>query len=362
MKKLLIALLALSVAGVAFAADPALTFSGYVNSGLQYKMGDGNADALSAYAQDADVNGYRFNLDGAFVNGDYGVNFRLRAQGAPSDTYLADKDGVTLYDTGAKIASNYPFLAYGYGWANLFGGMAKVKAGLVDDGAWATAGDIGDDVGEGTGVLFQVMPMAGVNVGFGMYGTDNFGGSVRTFGDATYTAGFAYSMPNLLGIQASYKYNQGHADMALMGLTISAVPKLSANVELKLESLNKFSDKGLSTIVETLSYDLTPIMAGVTSYQWITQADVDDTFGYKVNPWVSYAFGNFLPKLSVTYLVNEKAGKTMDDTVLTVKPSVKYSFTDKANVTFAYAYDMVSEKADIDNNTQKVSIDFIYNY
>lgn len=345
MKKALVALLALAVTGALIAQDaPSLKFSGYLNSGLEYDQLGSATGLLKSYAQDAGVAGYRMNLDGAYTNGAVGANFRLRSTG----------DSATV--------APYYFMNFGYVWANLASNMVKVKAGLVDDGSWNTAGDIGGDSGEGTGVLVLVMPMDGLNFGAGMYALDYKG----TAGDATYTAGFAYTMASTFGLEASMKIQNSKAQSAIGGFQVLAVPQLSAAFEYQVTGLADFSNTGLNTITETLSYDLSPIKVGVTAYEWLSQVSGND-LGFKVNPWVSYTSGAFTPKLGVTYDSNDSAaGKADKNYTLTVKPQVTFAAGANASIVAAYAFtsygDNTANGIAGNKSGNTVYVDFVWSF
>jgi len=346
MKKALVALLALAVTGALIAQDaPSLKFSGYLNSGLEYDQLGSATGKLKSYAQDANKPGYRMNLNGAYVNGNVGANFRLRSE------------------SGTPYAMNY-----GYVWANLASNMVKVKAGVVDDGSWATAGDIGDDSGEGTGVLVLVMPMDGLNFGAGMYANDNKG----TPADATYTAGFAYTMANTVGLEASMRIENSKAKSAIGGFQVLMVPQLSAAFEYQVTGLADFSNTGLNTITETLSYDLSPAKVGVTAYEWLSP-DSSKDLGLKVNPWVSYTSGPFTPKLGVTYVSNDlsddsnKKGKADQNYSFQVKPQVTFAAGPNASIVAAYAFtfygdNTVQNAKDGYNSKNTVYVDFLWKF
>lgn len=344
MKKALVALIALAVTGALMAQDaPSLKFSGYLNSGLEADIVGSDNATLKAQAQDAGVPGYRMNLDVAYTNGSVGANVRLRSE----------KDSAYMMN-------------YGYVWANLLGNMATVKAGKVSDGAWETGGDIGGDVGEGTGILLQVMPLEGLNFGAGVYAVDATGSLVE-IGDAKYTVGFAYTMADTFGMEGSLSMLAGEASQALVGLEVLAVPQLSAALEYQADYLDDFSNIGLNTITETVSYDFSPINVGVTAYEWISQVD-DTDIGFKVNPWVSYAYGIFTPKLGVTYVSNEEAaGKADDNYSFTIKPQVTCAVGPNASIEAAFAFtsygDVAADAYNSGEDSKQVFyIDFLWKF
>jgi hypothetical protein len=245
--------------------------------------------------------------------------------------------------------------------------MVKVKAGVVDDGSWNTAGDIGGDSGEGTGVLVLVMPMDGLNFGAGMYANDSKG----TPGDATYTAGFAYTMAKTVGLEASMLIQNSKAQSAIGGFQVLMVPQLSAAFEYQVTGLADFSNTGLNTITETLSYDLSPAKVGVTAYEWLSQVSSKD-LGFKVNPWVSYTSGPFTPMLGVTYVSNDLSdktnttGKADKNYTLTVKPQVTFAAGANANIVAAYAFtsygDNTANGAAGNKSGNTVYVDFVWSF
>lgn len=356
MKKLLIALLALSVAGatVSAADAPALKLSGYFNTGFEYNAGDATDPAtLSMYARDADASpaGYRFNLNGAYDAGIYGVNFRFRAQ-----------------------QTSNVFMPYVYGWMK-FGSMVKVMAGIVDNGTFNSMGDIDGDAGEGTGLLAIVTPMDGLDLGVGVFTKD---AARQTASNAAYeleytnfTYSAAYTMKDTFKAVVSTDFQKNDDTVAIdydsnltqlrAGLKLMMVPKLSAVVELQLSGGN-VKDKQLTTIAETLEYAVDDaITAGLVAYQYSYEASNSD-FGFSLNPWVSYAMGALTPKLSVVYAVNDGGTGTSDDTLFKINPSAKYALDAKASVTFGAAYSIVGEAADVDNNQFDLYADFLWSF
>jgi len=151
MKKLLIALLALTVAGTAFAADPALTFSGALKTGIQFTSSDADKDDetgidptdgfVTTYNDDAGKT-TRLDLKGAYTDGDFGLKFRLRSN-----------------------AFEAPVVNYAYAWGNLFSNKVTFKAGDIDDDAWETEGDEGFDLADDQGLQIQIKPIEGLNFG-----------------------------------------------------------------------------------------------------------------------------------------------------------------------------------------------------
>ena len=349
MKKLLIALLTLSVVGAVFAADPApaVAFTGYFNSGLRYDFGDATDPGMvKLHARDAGKDGYRFRLNGAYTMETAGINFRLQSE------------------TGSDIT-----LPFSYAWVDLADKMVKVKAGLIDDGAWATKGDIGGDFSDQKGVQVQFMGVPNLNAGFAVFAKDAVGGTTE-MDMTTLVFGGAYTVPSLLGFQANAQMDNSHdatesvaLQKILIGANLLSVKDLTAAVEFRMEKM-AFEDMALTTITQKFAYKMGAIDMGLVAYEWMSAVE-DSVLGFKVNPWVSYTSGKHVPKLSVTYLSNDAAGAANEDAVvtkLTINPSYAYNATSKAKIVAGFAYDMVSEDADVDNDASCVYVDFVWSF
>lgn len=406
MKKLLIALLALSVAGTAvFAADPALTFSGALKTGLQFTSsdeegvidtdGDGEdiekADgAVSLYSDDAEK-ALRLELVGAYTDGDFGVKFRLRADGQASLNF-----------------------SYGYAWGNLFNNMVTFKVGKVDDGAWATEGDEGFDVADGNGLQIQVKPMAGLNVGIKLNATaiagvpvnpeeagidmdadgeDDVtflvpGSSARAMTYAEFFSesalGLGYTS-DLFNFQAGYQMDSAYDDekdadydanayaMAYFGASYKGMKALTAKVEGRLGALGAadYSWKEFNEVVEYAVND--QISAGIVLWQTMfsefyddgaTKDPIwgdlkDDGLLYSVKPYANYKLNDKTTLgLAVTYAAQG------DATDITVKPSATVQLAPKAKFVGFYSYNTADSglKGADPVNTSKIQLDFIYSF
>jgi hypothetical protein len=348
MKKALVALLILAIAGGAFAQE--LKFTGYVNTGVAVLGGEDvpySDDGITSYARDAGRAGTRFQLNGAYTNGDFGFNFRLRAQ-------------------GQGTANNSLFVHYAYGYATLFD-TVKLFAGDINNGSWETQGDWGDDQGEGVGALLQIVAIENLNAGVGIYwtgltgssSTTVFSGSTSASGiqygtaaqlgsvvDSHYltkvTFGGAYTMPDLFGIQTAWavgrnkdgeKYAINSGDI---GISVLAVPKLTAEFEFVLTGIGNDKENIPSTdvadallendgvtltgsqavimptapaymFVQSLGYEINDqLNVGLIAYEYLSTAEFNNTkydkLSFSATPWVSYKINEmFTPKLTFTY-------------------------------------------------------------
>jgi len=135
MKKFLVVLMILAIAGGVFAQD--ITFGGQVEAGILFEKADNDADLTALpYNDDAEV-GLRVDLNAAAEWENVGAKFKIRN------------------DDGAFA------LGYGFVWANVLNDIIKINAGLLDDAAWATEGDFDSNYDNVSGVRVEVKPIDG---------------------------------------------------------------------------------------------------------------------------------------------------------------------------------------------------------
>jgi hypothetical protein len=177
MKKLFVLLLAFAVTAGAFAQAPApaLAWSGYVNTGIEYNSG---TELLTLHNADTG-NQTRVRLAAAYTNGDFGVNFRLQ-----SSDFTA------------------PSLNRAFAWGKFLGGMVKVQVGKVDGGPWTTAYNGNGSWDGKTGTILQVMPMAGLNAGIFLPLTNTGATLTDSFKDLA--IGFKYTLEGLATIAGTF--------------------------------------------------------------------------------------------------------------------------------------------------------------
>jgi hypothetical protein len=397
MKKVLILLLILAVAGGAFAQESAVKISGKVNTGLtnDYTVTDGEdwqmgSDKIKAqdfypYAQDEDVANIwaDINID-AEVDENVSVHAKFRLQPGSTDF------------TGFGWNEGNIYVPYAYGKVTTFN-IVDIYGGLVDNGAWATAGDKADDVGEGLGGLIQIRPIEGLNIGFGVY--DDTSSTSNIFLDTIFTYGASYTMADTFRAEISGKTEGQMMRAIFAGAEIFAVPNLSLALEVWSDTLSA-TDSGW-TIDEKASYDLGALDIGVTLWQFINHANFgpvdsvvhtrfqsgmsDDDWaaltsdeyalGLKANLWASYELGAFVPKLEI---YGGYGGVSDDGMVLLggpkekltvlylgAKPSVTWNVG--TNAQLVGAYDFGWGQGDIDGDKAKVTahkvyVDFIYSF
>lgn len=354
MKKILCAVLAL-VSSLSFSQE--LKFDGYLNSGLGFVLSDspkGPAE-FQAYGVDSERNFGRFRFNGAYTgeSGNAGVNFRLQLQGT--------KDA-------AGGAYNIPLLPYAYGWFKPLD-ILTLKAGLVDDATWETAGWFKDDQGEGVGLLVK-LNAAGIDAGVGAFTASQLGGSDNNklgaspgaavdWDSIKYTFNFAYTMPDAFRIMLSgrtwNRSGNNESPQALAEFRLLAVKGITAILELQADKLNKdYGSKGDLNFFETFSWKTGSLSLGLNAAEFLSMDSAKKDPGLEFNPWVSYALaeGNIVPRFdAVFFLGGEKNGNNyhrkfnafnanydFNNFVFSARPSVKFAFNSKTSVEIGDAF------------------------
>jgi hypothetical protein len=156
MKKLLIVLLILSVAGGMFAADvgEGFTITGEVKSGFGiFSQDDGNDNNgddtyIKGWNDDAG-NAFRFRLNLGWAGDVGGTKFRFQARDDQEDVYT-------------KIVK-------AFGWVNLLDSKIVIWGGHGVDNIYGTGGIVDDNVdGEADLVRLEVRPIDGLSLSFGI--------------------------------------------------------------------------------------------------------------------------------------------------------------------------------------------------
>jgi hypothetical protein len=378
MKKL--GIVAVLLAAGVFAASglfaQGLVFDGYVNSGLGVVVStEENAPDpfIAAVGNDSWNNAWTVRMNAKYTNeaGNVGAQVQFAAQ------------------------SGWNFFAvpFAYGWFSAFDNILTVKGGIVNDGTWSTGGaHLVGDQGAGLGTLVRITPISGLDIGVGAYVTNtllgfqdnavfdgNFGlsyGSSRYFAreldQAKYTFNLGYTLPDVVKFVGSFR-TKSETDVSggapyvtsrtIMAVSVLAVPKLKAIVELELDNLQDFeamkvgdetawegkfvddpiASSGKINIGETFQYDALldgKLLVGLWAVEFLSQAE-DTDFAFYVNPWVSYAIGSIVPRLDLTYGASMQAGfnnggltwrrgnfspKYIDDfSFIAIRPSVKFN-------------------------------------
>ncbi len=382
MKKFLVVLLILAVAGGLFAQE--LTWDGELKAGVRIGIPDKDMDMLAAmyaYNEDAGTGPLRFRLNGNFSLENVGVKFRFQSIGATN----TKGDFVQLLE-----------LPYAFLWANGFNNMIYFMGGHIDDGTFNTMGAEDTDVGEGYGAQIQVKPIDGLNVGFGVYGLEN--GPFP--GEAVYAGYLSYTMDGLFKFAGSVK-GDGSKEAGTrskinswLGISLLMVPDLTAVIEAGIWDYDKTIEKVPMMFTQKVSYKLLdgkPLEVGLKAYEYmynlqLKNDDGDRTtvdpvfvyyygdpskipgalnlkgnlkFGFWVEPYVAYTIGFITPKLALKYNMNKFGGimaddsdKDMDITLneFTINPSVKFTLSSNANIDLGYKAFITSASGDYAKN------------
>ena len=235
MKKALIVLLALAVAGGLIAQE--VSWSGAVEAGLKIQMGDSFDDPVSFADDDDDDDAVYAEVNLGYDAGDWGLAIGTNAK--------VNFDG----DAGSFAFYN------AHGWLKFVEGLITVRAGLIDPGVWTTNGGWVDDNPGGNlssrgGMRIEVTPIDGLNVG-AMFGWPNDGiGKTKVGNFIGETAfGFHYDV-DLFYAGAALKlfsedstYGGGKSDTALIGgFWFHGLPSMDVGVQVRLDHLTGDAD------------------------------------------------------------------------------------------------------------------------
>jgi hypothetical protein len=326
MKKALVALLILAVAGGVFAQD--LTFSGAVDTGLTIAIPSGDDDPYVQLYHD-DAGPARVRLNGAFSLDNYGLKFRFQ------NTYNKSGDAVVA--------------AYAFVYANFLNDILTLSAGRIDGNAWGTPGDFDSGWDGVTGARFEIKPIEGLNFGFALkaVAADDKLYTISQFFQETvigvkydsdlFTAVAAVQLdsdadaPDADGNNQYVAGGNGDPDELgiLYGVSIKAVPNLTAAIDGAVTNLGKYDPKGVIEIHEKLGYAISdPLNVGLTMVQKLYgQSDKDPYL--KFDPWVSYQINDPL-KAQLDIIV--ESSNVFEDIDIGIKPKIVYAIGEKAEL------------------------------
>jgi hypothetical protein len=157
MKKVLVFLLTLGLAAGAFAVDlgNGLTVTGEIKTGLKVLTKDDGIESTE------DTRAFGYNQDAGDV-----MRNRL------TFGYTGDWGGAKLRLSALGSANLAPALDFAYGWANFVGSKLVVYGGKIDGNLWGTGNLSVKVIDKGVdalnGVRFEIKPVAGLSVGFGL--------------------------------------------------------------------------------------------------------------------------------------------------------------------------------------------------
>jgi hypothetical protein len=322
MKKALVVLLILAVAGGLFAQ---VKFTGEVKTGLGLVYDTAYKTAyLEAFGRDAEQP-LQFRLNGAVTNeaGTAGAKFRVqqRFANATSEAAPAEYAGLTV-----------PFA---YGYLNAFGTLLTLQGGLVDDGTFNSGGGILDsDSGEGVGANALVKPIDNLVIGAGAYAAKDFGGiytkgdeeKYSKSGDAKYTAGVSFTAPGLVKFVTSFRTKSDwESNQAILGINVLALSDLG----LKLVLEGRFTDIGEDAKTSspmdvdgflTVGYTKAPLSLGLNAAFYKTGINKPSTSTIPDEPIIAFwLYGSYavsesiIPRLDAVFMLNSYDDSTKTD-------------------------------------------------
>lgn len=406
MKRIFCVLLAVcAITALGFSQD--FKFSGYMNYGLGVETTNRDIDEagyigarVRTAGVDSEQTGGRFRLNGSYSNEDKtaGADLRIQLQGVgPTvDPRATNPNRVASGDSSNNNSTYNLGLAYAYGWIKPVE-LLTVKAGIVDDSTFVTAGPIlRDDAGggAGSGLFVKLTPIDGLDVGVGAYPRSSDGSnnnnrieSVGGWGEwyrVKYTFGVGYTMPEMFKVTASFRssnkagISSREQARAIGEFRLLAVENLTAIIEVEMDNIYNeakendfFKDEGKINIFETFAYKMDDLSFGLNAAQYTSKDDKLEDISLRFNPWVSYAMsdGKIVPRLDGVFFLGgdrnslptvtsggdfEKYDRRMDVAptynknyyVVSVRPSVKINVDNRTSFEIgdAFYYRKVDDK------------------
>ena len=303
MKKALVVLLILAVAGGAFAQ---LTFSGHIRSGIGLMITD------------------KENADPAFINYMVGDGLQSRLDLQASFTHEDGNAGGRILLRSAFGAVNVQNIE---AWFKAMDGMVTIYGGNIDNGGYATGGGVDTNLGNhgGTGMFINVAPMAGLGIRAGVYPGGNafFGGTAPTMSfssagklleEARYSFGVTYTAPDLVTVVALLRQSNGKIyDMtdAAIGVKVLALASMgltTLNVDAAIYNLQKSEEWAKIMHVQIgqqLAYVSGDLTIGGRFMQQLLIFDDDTPDEYTPDlsfaVWLQYVMGNIVPRLDAGF-------------------------------------------------------------
>jgi hypothetical protein len=419
MKKFLVVLLILAVAGGLFAQG--LTLSGGLKTGLKVfsNGGDGIDETTDTFVQmehsGDDEN--RLDIGGIYTAEDFGVKFNFRftdsfeSANRPQDMSEAIP-GVSVPKYSGKFA-----LTNAYVWADFLRDIINVKAGQIDDGVWTSMGDKDWNLSNGTGIRAEVKPIEGLNVGMAfVVGTDPIaledisneddaedeadpdfltGDAVDPF-KGNFFLGGSYSADKFAVSLAMAMFGKADDDLyrvdvdgddeldnivshdftAIFGINIKAVENLIAIIEGRL-SFAEEDDFGAAWFTQKVEYAINDkLSAGIIAHEKFLGADLSEAFVGEEG------FATLMLKLYGKYAINEVLAGHLDiefntiswqdketeydtDTSISFKPKLTYQVGPGAEIAVFDKFVIPMLGSDIEDDpkiTNQFQIDFTYTF
>jgi len=345
MKKALVALLLLAVAGGLFAQQ--LSFSGLVNAGFGWaKYDDQDDNAWGLIGRDQGSNGYRAQINGNVTNDDKnaGLSFRFRV-------------------ANANVRTQTEF-RWAYGWISGLDGMVKVLGGYIqgsDFDALDTQGGQPGGFYDNAGLIVYVSPIDMFKFGVGVASNGQSFSANKNVDNVEGWLGFGVSMPDLFDLNAQLKSKRDDAN-AMFSVSVGVLPDIGIKATAAFLDLTNFSDSGIMTFYEEVNLNIIENLGlNVALSQSMNNAENTD-MAFRGWVWLTYAMGNIVPRFDVNYIMGAKmytnfglnpidtyqaqdfawAGDCYDGdySYLTVSPSVKLRVASNKFVELGYMFAM----------------------
>ena len=328
MKKALVILLTLAVAGGLF-AQTTVTWSGQVEGGIgMLNYGGADDPVFGTLASGSWRNDHRVQIqaDGVNADGTMGFRVRFRAQ-----------------DIGGSMT---PWFHQAWGWVSLFDGMLEMRGGRVWDTVVNTTTPIvGQELLAHNGVLAILRPMDMLTIGLSAFATDTLAGAdAWDQGGAGLWAGLGLNL-GLADVRASIRATHLTTD-ALVGVEVSAIENLPIHLQARFWDLQDFGDYGEllfhGFVGLNIIQDLNITLGAAIGMSM--NDNVDDPF-MAFGGWLEFlGLGNIVPRVDVWYAqggefvlyglaasasVVDTAGMTFnsDQQYISVRPALRFRAT-----------------------------------
>ena len=329
MKKALVVLLILAVAGGVFAQ---VTFTGEIKTGVGILITDEENEDLSTMAvgmhsTDTDQ-AFRFDLNGAYTNADgtVGANVRIRgdARSQGGHNILSGDNDRNSLAGGQNVNAT---VQRAEGWLKAFDGMLTVKGGRMDSGGvFGSAGGIDTswDIAAHIGMQAIVTPIPGLDITVAAH-MPNYNYYLFDTPDRTgrYHFAFNYLMPNVFSFLGHLRVGNGWFYDSLDAMGAVKIFALAPSgittciVDFAFIDLSKRTAAKFTTIQigEKVEYVAAPLTVGGRFLQQIRifEDDAPDSYVPDLTfyVWVQYAMGQIVPRLDLGFNVGSaKFSKT----------------------------------------------------
>ena len=362
MKKALVLLLILAVAGGAFAQG--LTLTGDIFSGVNLAIVDVDGVNPSFGLANAEGNMVMMNLTGRWVNEDdtAGVRFQIRGQ---RNTSINNND----------VFLNDPFrIQWAYAWVRAMDGMLTLYGGKLDQSGFATGGGVDHhlQMHGSTGLRLDIAAMDTLTLGLGVFSNQRFDSFTERseLGNVKFNFHFNFLVPDTIrviggfttvndyhgwdAVDGKYKSMKGVIGFQILALRSAGFNSLILDAEFG--RLNDFSDNGYVTVGQRVVYGgIEDVELGLRAVQRIPMHDNED-LGMSFYVWGVYSgLGNIIPRLDFGFDMGtgfrsvhmngprqvwdslNRGGMNSDNMNMVIRPSVQLRVANNQAVDIGYS-------------------------